>query len=204
MATKPYRKRLRGSVTLLRVDGFTRGAGRQVRDVLAADRAAYSGGVLLDLRGNRGGLLTEAVEVASAFLDGGPVVSYDRRGQTRRTLEALGRGDTVTPLVVLIDPGTASAAEVVAAALQDRGRAVLVGSATYGKGSVQEPTRLSDGSILELTVGRYLTPSGRSLERVGVAPDVLVPADAAPGVAERRAAEVLGGLVAALAPAGRR
>ncbi len=81
---------------------------------------------------------------------------------------------------------------------------VLVGSATYGKGSVQEPTRLSDGSILELTVGRYLTPSGRSLERVGVAPDVLVPADAAPGVAERRAAEVLGGLVASLAPAERR
>jgi carboxyl-terminal processing protease len=91
---------------------------------------------------------------------------------------------------------------VVAAALQDRGRAVLVGSRSYGKGTVQEPTRLSDGSTLELTVGRYLTPAGRSLDRLGVAPDVLVPDDAGRDVAERRAVEVLAGLVAALPPSG--
>jgi carboxyl-terminal processing protease len=195
-------ERVRDDVTLVRVGAFTRGVGRQLREVLRTDRPTYAGGVLLDLRGNPGGLLAEAVEVASAFLDGGPVVSYDRRGQTRRTLEALGRGDTVTPLVVLIDPGTASAAEVVAAALQDRGRAVLVGSRSYGKGTVQEPTRLSDGSTIELTVGRYLTPAGRSLDRLGVAPDVLVPDDAGRDVAERRAVEVLAGLVAALPPSG--
>jgi carboxyl-terminal processing protease len=196
-------ERLPDSVTLVRIGAFTRGVGRQLREVLRTDRPAYAGGVLLDLRGNPGGLLDEAVEVASAFLDGGPVVSYERRGQSRRTLEALSRGDTATPVVVLLDRGTASAAEVVAAALQDRGRAVLVGSRSHGKGTVQEPARLSDGSTIELTVGRYLTPAGRSLDRLGVAPDVLVPDDAGRDVGERRAVEVLAGLVAALPPSGR-
>ena len=97
-----------------------------------------------------------------------------------------------------MNPSTASAAEVVAGALQDRNRAVVVGTRTYGKGSVQEPSTLSDGSALELTVGRYLTPSGRSLDGVGIEPDVLVPPGAAPEVAERRAIDVLTGLVAAL------
>jgi len=118
-------------------------------------------------------------------------------------LDALGRGDTTTPVVVLIDGGTASAAEVVAAALQERGRAVLVGAATYGKGTVQEPTRLSDGSTIELTVGRYLTPAGHSIDGVGVQPDLLVPPGSGAEVAERRGAEVLAGLVAALSPTGR-
>ena len=100
-------------------------------------------------------------------------------------------------LVVLVDEGTASAAEVVAGALQDRNRAVIVGSRTYGKGSVQEPSQLSDGSAIELTVGRYLTPSGRSLDGVGIEPDVLVSSKAGSAAAEQRALEVLRGLVAA-------
>ena len=108
-----------------------------------------------------------------------------------------------TPLVVLVNPSTASAAEVVAGALQDRNRAVVVGTRTYGKGSVQEPSTLSDGSALELTVGRYLTPSGRALDGVGIEPDVVVPPGAAPEVAERRAIDVLTGLVAALGGTGR-
>ncbi|MGZ4611150.1 MAG: S41 family peptidase, partial [Actinomycetes bacterium] len=144
-----------------------------------------------------------AVEVASVFLDGGPVVSYERRGKTPRTLDAVEGGDLTTPLVVLVNSSTASAAEVVAAALQDRNRAVVVGSRTYGKGSVQEPSRLSDGSALELTVGRYLTPAGRSLEGVGIDPDVAVPPSAPAEVAERRAIDVLTGLVAALGGTGR-
>ena len=125
----------------------------------------------------------------------------DSRGAQPRTLDAFEGGDTTTPLVVLVNPSTASAAEVVAGALQDRNRAVVVGTRTYGKGSVQEPSTLSDGSALELTVGRYLTPSGRSLDGVGIEPDVLVPPGAAPEVAERRAIDVLTGLVAALGPA---
>ena len=139
----------------------------------------------------------------SVFLDGGPVVSYERRGGAPQTLDAAGGGDLTTPVVVLVNNTTASAAEVVTAALQDRNRAVVVGSRTYGKGSVQEPSRLSDGSALELTVGRYLTPAGRSLDGVGVEPDVLVSPQLAPEVAERRAIEVLTGLVAALGGTGR-
>jgi len=194
---------LRGRVLRIRVAAFTRGVGREVREALARSRVDRSGGVILDLRDNPGGLLDEAVEVASAFLQGGPVVSYERRGAGRRVLDAYGPGDVATPLVVLVDGGTASAAEVVAAAMQDRNRAVLVGSRTYGKGSVQEPTRLSDGSAIELTVGRFYTPSGQVIDGVGVEPDVLVESDGVAAPAERRALEVLSGLVAALGTNGR-
>jgi carboxyl-terminal processing protease len=194
---------LRGNVLRIRVSSFSRGVGRQVREAVAANPAKRTGGVVLDLRDNPGGLLEESVEVASAFLDGGPVVSYERRGEGRRSLEAAGRGDVTTPLVILVDGATASAAEVVAAALQDRNRAVLVGSKTYGKGSVQESTRLSDGSAIELTVGRFYTPAQRVIEGVGIEPDVQVDADGAAALAERRALEVLTGLVAALGTNGR-
>ncbi len=194
-------ERLAGGISRIAVTAFTRGVGRDVSRAMAAETARRPRGVVLDLRDDPGGLLDEAVSVASVFLDGGPVVSYERRGAKPRTLEAFEGGDTATPLVVLVNPSTASAAEVVAGALQDRNRAVVVGTRTYGKGSVQEPSTLSDGSALELTVGRYLTPSGRSLEGVGIEPDVLVPPGAAPEVAERRAIAVLTGLVAALGPA---
>jgi carboxyl-terminal processing protease len=192
-------ERLAGNISRVAVSAFTRGVGRDVQRALdATTDAGESGGVVLDLRDNPGGLLDEAVAVASVFLDGGPVVSYERRGKPAQTLDAFEGGDLSTPLVVLVNPSTASAAEVVAAALQDRNRAVVVGTRTYGKGSVQEPSTLSDGSALELTVGRYLTPAGRSLDGVGVEPDVMVPPGEAPEVAEERAIDVLTGLVAAL------
>jgi carboxyl-terminal processing protease len=194
---------LRGDISRIQVRAFTSGVGREVRDALAAAGDRGSGGVVLDLRDDPGGLLTEAVEVASVFLDGGPVVSYERRGRAAETLDAADGGDLTTPVVVLVNSSTASAAEVVTAALQDRNRAVVVGSRTYGKGSVQEPSRLSDGSALELTVGRYLTPAGHSLDGVGVEPDVLVSPELTPAIAERRAIEVLTGLVAALGGTGR-
>lgn len=178
------------------VPSFTRGVGAEVRSALAGLRAQRAAGVVLDLRGDPGGLLDEAVQTASAFLDGGLVVSYARRDGHGRRLEASPGGDTRTPVVVLVDGGTASAAEVVAGALQDRDRAVLVGSRTYGKGSVQEPRTLSDGTSLELTVARYTTPRGRSLEGVGLEPDIEIPAGSAPEVAVTRAVEVLTGLLA--------
>jgi len=185
---------------VMRIDirTFTRGVGRNIRDAMNNDPDSHAGGVILDLRGNPGGLLDEAVEVASAFLDGGPVVSYEQRDAPDRTLNAIGAGDTQTPVVVLVDGGTASAAEVVAAALQDRSRAVIVGSRTYGKGSVQEPSVLPDGSAIEFTIGRYLTPAGRVIDGRGIEPDVLVDPLEAPEVAEARAIEVLRGLTAAL------
>lgn len=190
--------RLRDGVRVVRVQAFTRGVGREVRQALVSDVGAVSAGVVLDLRGNPGGLLTEAVDVAGAFLDGGPVVSYETRSDGVRTLDALGHGDTVSPLVVLVDGATASAAEVVAGALQDRNRAIVVGTRTFGKGSVQEPQRLPDGSAIELTVGRYRTPSGRLLDGVGVEPDVVAdPSHGGPSAAEARALDVLHGLEAA-------
>jgi carboxyl-terminal processing protease len=125
-------------------------------------------------------------------------VSYEQRDAPDRVLDALGQGNTTVPVVVLVDGGTASAAEVVAAALQDRNRAVVVGSRTYGKGSVQEPMVLPNGSAIEITIGRYLTPAGRVIDGRGIEPDVLVDATSTPEVAEQRALEVLRGLTAAL------
>jgi len=183
-------------VRRIRVSAFTRGAGRQVRDAVARASADRVSGIIVDLRGNPGGLLHEAVEAASALLADGVVVSYRGRGVDEQVYDVLSPGDTTTPVAVLVDSGTASAAEVVAAALQDRGRAVVVGSRTYGKGSVQQPVRLSDGTAIEFTVARYFTPSGRSLDGVGVHPDVEVAPDAPDAVALRRAVDVVGGVMA--------
>lgn len=186
-----------GGVLLIRVVAFTRGVGRQVRAAVTG-RYAHRGGILLDLRGDPGGLLDEAVATASAFLPGGPVLTFDRTGAGPERLYAALGGDAVTPLVVLVDGGTASAAEAVAGSLRDRDRAVIVGSRTFGKGSVQEPLLLADGSAIELTIGRYRTPSGRSLEGAGIDPDVAVDENRPPREAERRALTVLRGLTATL------
>lgn len=174
------------AATRIKVESFTRGTGERIRR--AARSAARGEGILLDLRGNSGGLVDEAVTAASAFLDGGLVATYDVRGG-ERALEARPGGDTGAPLVVLVDGGTMSAGELLAGALQDRGRAVVVGTPTFGKGSVQLPSRLADGSVAELTVGHYRTPSGRSVDGRGIAPDLVVRSDA-----ERRARTVLSGL----------
>jgi carboxyl-terminal processing protease len=180
----------------IRVAAFTRGTGKEVREAFARLRAKPLNGIVLDLRGNPGGLLDEGVQAASAFLDKGVVVSYRGRGVDEKTYDVIGRGETTTPLVVLVDAGTASAAEVVAGALQDHNRALVVGGRTYGKGSVQQPLVLSDGSALEVTVARYFTPSGRSVEQVGITPDVDLPVGYDAAAALRRAVEVLSGTVA--------
>ncbi|MEU6067344.1 MULTISPECIES: S41 family peptidase [Streptomyces] len=162
-------RRLPGDVLVIRIAAFTKGSGDVVR---AAVRQAPAGaGIILDLRGNSGGLVTEAVTTASAFLDGGLVATYDVEGE-QRALHADAGGDTTRPLVALVDGGTMSAAEMLTGALQDRGRAVVVGSRTFGKGSVQMPTRLPDGSVAELTVGHYRTPSGHSVDGRGITPDL--------------------------------
>ena len=190
---------VQGRVGRITVPAFSRGVGRQVRDAVRSLRDKNTTGIVLDLRGDPGGLLSEAVETAGAFLDGGQVVTYTRRDEQPQRLDAAGNGDTHTPLVVLVDGGTASAAEVVAGALQDRGRAVVAGSRTFGKGSVQEPYRLADGSSLALTVARYALPSGRSVEGVGIEPDIEVgtsDASQTGDAALERAVQVLSGLLA--------
>ena len=136
-------------------------------------------GLVLDLRNNPGGILDSSVEVAQAFLTGGEVVT--QRGRDPHDIERFNArgGDMLhgLPMVVLINPGTASAAEIVAGALQDRRRAVLVGVTSFGKGSVQTVIPLRGGGAdgaLKLTTARYYTPSGRSIQRTGIDPDLEV------------------------------
>ncbi|MFF1276710.1 S41 family peptidase [Streptomyces marokkonensis] len=179
-------RELASGVTVIEVGAFTTGSGEQVRT--AVRQAPDGAGIVLDLRGNPGGLVAEAVTAASAFLDGGLVATYDVEGE-QRALHAEPGGDTTRPLVALVDGGTMSAAELLTGALQDRGRAVVVGSRTFGKGSVQMPAPLPDGSVAELTVGHYRTPSGRGVDGRGLTPDL----EAGEG-ALRRAETVLSGL----------
>ncbi|EFL41080.1 carboxy- processing protease [Streptomyces griseoflavus Tu4000] len=180
-------RRLASGVTVIKVGAFTKGSGEEVRT--AVRQAPAGAGLVLDLRGNSGGLVAEAVTAASAFLDGGLVATYDVDGE-QRALHAEPDGDTTRPLVALVDGGTMSAAELLTGALQDRGRAVVVGSRTFGKGSVQMPTTLPDGSVAELTVGHYRTPSGRGVDGHGLTPDL----ETGEEEALRRAETVLGGL----------
>ncbi|OIV37590.1 hypothetical protein BIV57_10350 [Mangrovactinospora gilvigrisea] len=188
-----------GTVCLIKVDSFSTGSGAAVaRAVRDAERARPAdAGVVLDLRGNSGGLLTEARRASSVFLDGGPIARLSG-AIGDRTLDAEPGGDTAVPLVVLVDGGTMSAAELLAGALQDRGRAVLVGSRTFGKGSIQAPASHGDDdgepAWVERTVGHYTTPSGRRVNGVGITPDVSVPVGAEASDAERQALEVLSGL----------
>ncbi|MFJ9814309.1 S41 family peptidase [Streptomyces sp. NPDC101151] len=179
-------RKLPGGVTVIRIASFTKGSGAAVR--AAVRQAPLGTGIVLDLRGNSGGLVTEAVDTASAFLDGGLVATYDVDG-AQRALHAKGGGDTARPLVTLVDGGTMSAAEMLTGALQDRGRAVVIGSRTFGKGSIQMPTELPDGSVAELTVGHYRTPSGHAVDGRGITPDLETGAEAL-----RRAETVLTGL----------
>jgi carboxyl-terminal processing protease len=160
-------------IRYISISSFAEGVGEQVRNALAGSKA----GIMLDLRGNSGGLLSEAVSVSSLFLNGGRIVSFSSRGQVVSTYDATLGGDISTPMVVLIDALTASSAEVVAAALKQRGRAVLIGQRTFGKGSVQEPFPLDDGSRLKLTVGQFRTADGQTLDANGVSPDVEVNVD---------------------------
>ena len=188
-------KKLKNEIVLISISEFTRGTARSMRSALAASGAERSG-VILDLRGNPGGLLVEATDVAGAFLNGGTVVEFFKPGKSPEIFNAIGDGDSKTPLVVLIDRGTASAAEIVAAALQDRNRAVIVGERTFGKADVQDLTELSNGAAIELTIGYYLTPNGKRLEGKGLDPDILVSQNESKSVAETRALQVLLGLVA--------
>ena len=135
----------------------------------------HSNGIVLDLRDNPGGLLNVAVDVASLFLTEGTIVSYARKNDSEVVLESTKKKSDSAPMTVLINRSTASAAEVIAGALQDRNRAVILGEKSYGKGTVQEIIDLTGGSKLEITIGKYRTPSGKTIDQVGIAPDLLVP-----------------------------
>jgi carboxyl-terminal processing protease len=164
------------SVAHLRVATFDAGVTKDLRKALTDIQQQGLGGIILDLRNNPGGLLDEAVSAASQFLTGGNVVlAKNAKGEVEPLPVEKGGLATNTPLVVLVNEGSASAAEIVAGALQDSQRAALVGETTFGTGTVLQEFRLSDGSALLLAVEEWLTPAGRSFWHKGIAPHYVVP-----------------------------
>jgi carboxyl-terminal processing protease len=163
-----------GNIGYIRLNQFSANASREMQSAIRDLEKQRVAGYILDLRGNPGGLLFSSVEIARMWLDRGTIVStIDRRGEQEREV-ARGRALTNKPLVVLVDKGSASASEILSGALQDNKRAVLVGSQTFGKGLVQSVRPLEDGSGLAVTIAKYHTPSGKDINKHGVAPDVTV------------------------------
>jgi carboxyl-terminal processing protease len=165
-----------GDVLYVRLNQFQARTGSDLRRVLAENNAQSRKGIVLDLRNNPGGLLDQAIEVADAFLKEGKIVYTDGRDSSmhKEWFAADDGTEPGRPLVVLLNGGTASASEIVAGALKDHGAATLVGTRSFGKGSVQTILRLRDGSGIRLTTALYYTPSGRSIQAEGIRPDIEV------------------------------
>ena len=177
---KPVKWEVRDRVGIININSFSKTTGEGVRAALAGiDKATGKKvlGYVIDLRSNPGGLLDQAIEVSDAFLERGEIVS--QRGRDASDIERYyaRSGDLAhgLPIVVLVDSGSASAAEIVAGALQDQRRAIVLGETTFGKGSVQSLLQLTDDTALRLTTARYYTPSGRSVQEGGIKPDLPVP-----------------------------
>lgn len=178
---KAARVRTEGDVIVMRVSGFTDQTYENMKDGIEKSITELGGiekvgGFVLDLRNNPGGLLTQAVLVSDAFLEKGEIVSTRGRDAADSDRSNAKPGDLAQgkPIVVLINGGSASASEIVAGALQDHHRAVVVGTRSFGKGSVQTIMPLQSGSGIKLTTARYYTPSGRSIQALGVSPDIIV------------------------------
>ncbi|MFC4293969.1 S41 family peptidase [Novosphingobium tardum] len=190
---KPVSWELKDSVAVITVNSFSANVGREVDAAMRAARLKLGGraptGVVLDLRQNPGGLLDEAVSLSDLFLEKGQIVS--QRGRYARDNETYSAepGDIAKglPLIVLIDAGSASASEIVAGALQDQHRALIMGQTSFGKGSVQTLLPLSRDTALKLTTARYYTPSGRSVQEGGIQPDIAVPQISDPDMRARAA-----------------
>jgi carboxyl-terminal processing protease len=180
---KVVKSKVVDNVGIININGFSKPTGPGVEKAIADIEKQTNGHVLgyvIDLRNNPGGLLDQAIEVSDIFLDHGEIVSQRGREKSeieRYFAESKVRGDLThgAPIVVLVDAGSASAAEIVAAALQDQRRAIVLGERSFGKGSVQTLLPLTDDTALRLTTARYYTPSGRSVQEGGVEPDILVP-----------------------------
>ena len=155
-------------------DGSAKALREEVRKAVETDDVDA---IILDLRSNGGGLLNEAVDVASIFIPDGVIVSTEGLHSPEQVYDATGGAYTDVPLYVLTDPYTASASEIVSGALQDDGRATLVGETTFGKGLVQSIEPLSNGGALKVTTAVYLTPKGRDINKTGITPDVVAPDD---------------------------
>lgn len=183
---EPVTWEFKDNVGVISVNEFSRDVGNDVNSAIAdlKKQAAVKGGKLtglvLDLRSNPGGSLDEAVALSDLFLDHGDIVSQRGRNAAENQFyraESVFKGDVAKglPLVVLVDAGSASASEIVAGALQDQHRAVVMGERTFGKGSVQSFLPLDQNSAIKITTARYYTPSGHSVQEGGIAPDIKVP-----------------------------
>ncbi|WP_322800976.1 S41 family peptidase [Thermoflexus sp.] len=166
------------NIAYIRLLDFSAQATRQLQEQLKGLLAQNPRGLILDLRDNPGGFLDQAIQVADLFLDEG-VIAYERTkdGEERVFRSKSGDIGEKIPMVVLVNAGSASATEIVAGALQDRGRARLIGERTFGKGSVQLVHTLSDGSELRVTIARWFTPSNRAIHGEGLKPDIEVKAE---------------------------
>ncbi len=177
---KPVKWEVKGDAGVIRIASFSKQTGPATKAAIAGIEKQLGdklGGFVVDLRSNPGGLLDQSIEVSDAFLDHGEIVS--QRGRTKNDIQRYyARSGDLTggrPIVVLIDEGSASAAEIVAGALQDQRRAIILGQRSFGKGSVQTLIPLDETSALRLTTARYYTPSGRSVQEAGIEPDIVVP-----------------------------
>jgi carboxyl-terminal processing protease len=179
-------------IAFIEIASFTLGTAQDVS--AAIKNLDIESGIILDLRNNPGGLIEEAVKVAEIFIEKGVIVSYQVNG-SERLFKATNPSPVTVPVIVMINRNTASSAEILAGAFQDRNRGVIVGERSYGKGSVQEFVTLEDGSKIELTVALYRTPSGRIIDEVGITPDLEVPSSE---IGEK-ALQVLGGLASLIA-----
>ncbi len=161
----------------LRITNFNKNTSEELHEALQKYRSQLKG-LVLDLRNNPGGLLSQAVSVADTFLSEGKVVYTKGRVEKAQMSRSAQKQDfdlTDVPMTVLINAGSASASEIVAGALQDQKRALVVGEKSFGKGSVQTVIPLSDGAGIKLTTARYFTPNGRSIQAEGIEPDIKVP-----------------------------
>jgi carboxyl-terminal processing protease len=159
----------------LRLSQFNANATTELAKAIKHLEGQGAEGYILDLRNNPGGLLQAGIEIARLWLEQGTIVYTVNRQGVQDSFEAVGQALTDDPLVVLVNQGTASASEILAGALQDNGRAQLVGDRTFGKGLIQSLFELSDGSGLAVTVAKYETPSHRDIHRQGIMPDRPVP-----------------------------
>jgi len=184
-------KKFEDHIGYIRIASFQEKTADDLRKSMKeiSEKLTPMNGLVLDLRNDPGGLLTQAIEVSDVFLKSGIIVSTRGRVKSMETKAmAKNDGNEITcPIVVLVNEGTASAAEIVAGALQDNGRALIMGTQTFGKASVQTVIPLEDGSALKLTTARYYTPKGRSIQAEGIKPDIIVkyikPADDAENTA---------------------
>jgi carboxyl-terminal processing protease len=180
IVVKPVKWEVKNGIGIININGFSKNTGADVRAALmGVDKSLghQPTGYVVDLRSNPGGLLDQAIEVSDAFLERGEIVS--QRGRDKRDIERYFArpGDFAhgLPIVVLVDAGSASAAEIVAGALQDQHRGLVMGERSFGKGSVQTLIPMSETTALRLTTARYYTPSGRSVQEGGIEPDIAVP-----------------------------